>query len=201
MIGIQTSRKNELVDRYIHSSGQNLNLIGKPTELRLGCLPWHFPHQKQNSRQSSHHQQSGHHRVSYLPTSTYIIVHTVYILQVLPAQSHLLEHICTFATMAGSKLKSDSKYDDFDYPTTSPEVKSGHPGHTTPEQDAQVFQLRTQLEQANYTERLDTLCMVRGASSPPCMCLMSRSQLRFLRARKFNVELAKNMSVTHSSAV
>ncbi|MCJ1424633.1 cytosolic factor, phosphatidylinositol/phosphatidylcholine transfer protein [Sticta canariensis] len=79
--------------------------------------------------------------------------------------------------MTGPQIKSDSKYDDFDYPTTSPEVKSGHPGHTSPEQDAQVFQLRTQLEQANYTERLDTLCM-----------------LRFLRARKFNVELAKKMS-------
>lgn len=98
--------------------------------------------------------------------------------------------------MTGPKIKSDSKYDDYDYPTTSPEVKSGHPGHTSPEQDAQVFQLRTQLEQANYTERLDTLCMVRGVSSPSDAGLTSHSQLRFLRARKFNVELAKNMSVT-----
>lgn len=56
--------------------------------------------------------------------------------------------------------KLDPKYDQFDYPTTSPNVQSGHPGHTTPEQDAQVFQLRTQLEQAGYKERLDTLCMV-----------------------------------------
>lgn len=62
--------------------------------------------------------------------------------------------------MSGPQIKSDSKYDDYDYPTTAPEVKSGHPGHTTPEQDAQVFQLRTQLEQAGYTERLDTLSMV-----------------------------------------
>lgn len=59
-----------------------------------------------------------------------------------------------------SELKTDPKYDDYDYPTTSPNVQSGHPGHTTPEQDAQIFQLRTQLEQAGYTERLDTLCMV-----------------------------------------
>ena len=59
-----------------------------------------------------------------------------------------------------SELKSDSKYDDYEYPTTSPNVQSGHPGHTTPQQDAQVFQLRTQLEQAGYAERLDTLCMV-----------------------------------------
>ena len=62
--------------------------------------------------------------------------------------------------MSRSQTKSDSKYDDYDFPTTSPEVKNGHPGHTTPEQDAHVFQLRTQLEQAGYSERLDTLSMV-----------------------------------------
>lgn len=64
-----------------------------------------------------------------------------------------------------NQIKTDSKYDDYDYPTKSPEVKSGHPGHTTPEQDAQVFQLRTQLEQAGYTERLDTLSLVCGPRS------------------------------------
>ncbi len=67
--------------------------------------------------------------------------------------------------MAGTRIKTDSKYDDYDYPTISPEGKSGHPGHTTPEQDAQVFQLRTQLEQGGYKERLDTLSMVHRASS------------------------------------
>lgn len=66
-----------------------------------------------------------------------------------------------FAVMTGPQIKSDSKYDDYDYPTTSPEVKNGHPGHTTPEQDAQVFQLRSKLESAGFSERLDTLCMVR----------------------------------------
>ena len=70
----------------------------------------------------------------------------------------------------------DPKYDDYDFPTTAPEPQSGHPGHTTKEQDAQVHQLRQMLEQEGYTERLDTLTM-----------------LRFLRARKFNVELAKTM--------
>jgi len=80
--------------------------------------------------------------------------------------------------MTTHKLELNEKYDHYDYPTTSPNVQSGHPGHTTPEQDAQVFQLRTQLEQAGYTERLDTLTM-----------------LRFLRARKFNVELAKKMFI------
>ena len=72
----------------------------------------------------------------------------------------------------------DSKYDDYEYPTTAPEPKPGHPGHTTPEQDAQVFQLRTMLEQAGYTQRLDTLTL-----------------LRFLRARKFNVEDSRLMYV------
>lgn len=66
--------------------------------------------------------------------------------------------------MAEHKIKSDSKYDDYDFPTTTPEVKSGHPGHTTPEQDAQVFQLLTQLEQAGYSERLDTLSLVYSFS-------------------------------------
>ena len=62
--------------------------------------------------------------------------------------------------MAAPQTKLDPKYDDYDYPTTSPTVQSGHPGHTTPEQDAQVHQLRMQLESAGYTERLDTLSMV-----------------------------------------
>ena len=63
--------------------------------------------------------------------------------------------------MATHELERDPKYDNYDYPTTSPNVQSGHPGHTTKEQDAQIFQLRAQLEQAGYTERLDTLTMVR----------------------------------------
>jgi len=62
--------------------------------------------------------------------------------------------------MATHEAKLDPKYDHYDFPTTSPNVQSGHPGHSTPEQDAQVFQLRTQLEQAGYTDRLDTLAMV-----------------------------------------
>lgn len=110
--------------------------------------------------------------------------------------------------MSGPQIKSDSKYDDYDYPTTAPEVKSGHPGHTTPEQDAQVFQLRTQLEQAGYTERLDTLSMVytlillqvffsffHSPSYWRLTIFFHGKQLRFLRARKFNVELAKTMLV------
>ncbi|KAL9625581.1 MAG: hypothetical protein Q9160_000294 [Pyrenula sp. 1 TL-2023] len=72
----------------------------------------------------------------------------------------------------------DPKYDDYDFPTTAPETKSGHPGHTTEEQDAQVHQLRAMLEQAGYKDRLDTLTL-----------------LRFLRARKFNVEHSKQMFI------
>jgi len=70
----------------------------------------------------------------------------------------------------------DPKYDDYDYPTTAPETQSGHPGHTTKEQDAQVHQLRAMLEQAGYKDRLDTLTL-----------------LRFLRARKFDVKLSFDM--------
>ncbi|KAK5075192.1 cytosolic factor, phosphatidylinositol/phosphatidylcholine transfer protein [Lithohypha guttulata] len=77
---------------------------------------------------------------------------------------------------ANPQMALDPKYDDYDYPTTAPETQSGHPGHTTKEQDAQVHQLRAMLEQAGYSERLDTLTL-----------------LRFLRARKFNVQLAHDM--------
>ncbi|KAL2072232.1 hypothetical protein VTL71DRAFT_11575 [Oculimacula yallundae] len=75
-------------------------------------------------------------------------------------------------------LKLDPKYDQFDYPIVSANTQSGHPGHTTPEQEAQVYQLRMKLESAGYTDRLDTLTL-----------------LRFLRARKFDVALAEKMFV------
>lgn len=54
----------------------------------------------------------------------------------------------------------DPKYDHYDFPTVSATKVSGHPGHTTPAQDAQVAQLRMMLEQAGFTERLDTLTLV-----------------------------------------
>lgn len=94
-----------------------------------------------------------------LNTDTSSCITTIDIRNLHPSNTPLLEESKT-ATMSGPQIKTDSKYDDYDYPTTAPEVKSGHPGHTTPEQDAQVFQLRTQLEQEGYTERLDTLSMV-----------------------------------------
>ncbi|TAQ89849.1 hypothetical protein B7494_g1808 [Chlorociboria aeruginascens] len=77
-----------------------------------------------------------------------------------------------------STMTLDPKYDDYDFPTMSPNNQSGHPGHTTPQQDAQVHQLRMKLEQDGYTDRLDTLTL-----------------LRFLRARKFDVTLAEKMFV------
>ncbi|EXJ88913.1 hypothetical protein A1O3_01977 [Capronia epimyces CBS 606.96] len=79
---------------------------------------------------------------------------------------------------ANRNMDLDPKYDDYDFPTTAPESQPGHPGHTTKEQDAQVYQLRAMLEQEGYKERLDTLTL-----------------LRFLRARKFNVEAAKQMFI------
>ncbi|KAI9929187.1 hypothetical protein ASPWEDRAFT_168975 [Aspergillus wentii DTO 134E9] len=75
-------------------------------------------------------------------------------------------------------MAAPSKYDDYDFPTTVSEPQPGHPGHTTPEQDSKVQQLREELEKEGYTERLDTLTI-----------------LRFLRARKFDVALAKAMFV------
>jgi hypothetical protein len=59
-----------------------------------------------------------------------------------------------------TEQKLDPKYDDYDFPTVAPTAQSGHPGHTTPEQDAQVHQLRSILESAGYTKNLDTLTLV-----------------------------------------
>ena len=82
------------------------------------------------------------------------------------------------AAATENKLPTDPKYDQYDFPTIAAEPQSGHPGHTSPEQDAKVHQLRLMLEQLGYKERLDTLTL-----------------LRFLRARKFDVEAAKTMYV------
>jgi len=79
---------------------------------------------------------------------------------------------------ANPHMELDPKYDHYTYPTTAPESRTGHPGHTTKEQDALVFQLRMMLEAAGYSKRLDTLTL-----------------LRFLRARKFVAEDAKKMFV------
>ena len=71
----------------------------------------------------------------------------------------------------------DPKYDShLDFPTVAPVAQSGHPGHTTKEQDAAVHQLRSMLETEGYKERLDTLTL-----------------LTFLTATKFPVELSKQM--------
>lgn len=52
------------------------------------------------------------------------------------------------------------KYDNYTYPVSNPEAGPGHPGHTTPEDEAKVLQLRAELEAAGLTERLDTHTMV-----------------------------------------
>lgn len=67
------------------------------------------------------------------------------------------------AAVEGKKLDLDPKYDDYEYPVIAPTPQNGHPGHTTPEQDAQVFQLRSLLEQAGQKKNLDTLTLVGPA--------------------------------------
>jgi hypothetical protein len=64
---------------------------------------------------------------------------------------------------ATTKVESDPKYDNYDFPTIAPIAKSGHSGHTTDMENAQIFQLRSMLEGAGYTERLDTLTLVPDA--------------------------------------
>ncbi|CAK7562736.1 MAG: cytosolic factor, phosphatidylinositol/phosphatidylcholine transfer protein [Sporothrix epigloea] len=82
------------------------------------------------------------------------------------------------AATANGGMELDPKYDNYDYPIVSPNDQSGHPGHLTAEQQAQVHQLRLLLEAQGCTKRLDTLTL-----------------LRFLRARKFDVNLAMKMFV------
>ena len=72
----------------------------------------------------------------------------------------------------------DPKYDDYEFPTTAPTPQNGHAGYTTPEQDAQVHQLRSLLEQAGYTKNLDTLTMV-GSSAPATTQVHMHAPLTF----------------------
>lgn len=65
------------------------------------------------------------------------------------------------ADLSGPQMATlDPNYDHYDFPTVTPTTQSGHPGHTTPEQDAQVHQLRQQLEQEGFKKNLDTLTLV-----------------------------------------
>ncbi|KAI3325786.1 CRAL-TRIO domain-containing protein [Xylariaceae sp. AK1471] len=81
-------------------------------------------------------------------------------------------------TKSDSNMELDPKYDQFDFPLTSVETRDGHPGHLTPAQQAQVHQLRMMLESEGIKQHLDTLTL-----------------LRFLRARKFDVNAAKKMFI------
>lgn len=73
---------------------------------------------------------------------------------------HIMAAVAQKSGGQAPEMQLNPTYDHYEYPTTSPNVQSGHPGHTTKEQDAHVSQLRTQLAQAGYKERLDTLSMV-----------------------------------------
>lgn len=63
--------------------------------------------------------------------------------------------------------KLNPKYDHYTYPITNPMTASGHSGHVDAEQDAKLDQLRTELEGAGYSDRLDTLTLV-GYVLPLC---------------------------------
>lgn len=106
------------------------------------------------------------------------------------------------ATTGTEGIQLDPKYDDYDFPIVAPVKINGHPGHLTPEQNAAVKQLRESLEKQGYTDRLDSLTLV-------CLCLIPsltrlygdeakltfvvRLQLRFLRARKFDLAATEKM--------
>ena len=68
--------------------------------------------------------------------------------------------VAAMAKPTTHEVPLEPKYDHYDFPTISATAQSGHAGHTTPEQDAKVHQLRTMLEQAGCKDRLDTLTMV-----------------------------------------
>ncbi|KAL6412684.1 SEC14 cytosolic factor [Ilyonectria robusta] len=70
------------------------------------------------------------------------------------------------------------KYDDYYFPVKAAEEQTGHAGYLTEGQIAQLHQLRMMLEAEGFTDRLDTLTL-----------------LRFLRARKWVVEDSKKMFV------
>ena len=65
------------------------------------------------------------------------------------------------ATESSPAMELDPKYDNYDFPVVSPTATSGHPGHLSSQQQAQVHQLRMLLESQGYTQRLDTLTLVR----------------------------------------
>ena len=69
---------------------------------------------------------------------------------------------------AAGGMELDPKYDDYDYPIIAPVAASGHPGHLTPQQQAQVHQLRMLLESKGYKDRLDTLTLVWSLRVPLC---------------------------------
>lgn len=58
----------------------------------------------------------------------------------------------------------DPKYDAYDFPYTAADPQDGHAGNLSEQQIAQVHQLRMMLEAEGYTDRLDTLTLVRSST-------------------------------------
>jgi hypothetical protein len=65
------------------------------------------------------------------------------------------------------------KYDDYDFPYTTATPQDGHAGQLTDQQIAQVHQLRMMLEAEGFTDRLDTLTLVRHQ----CVCCKMETRL------------------------
>jgi hypothetical protein len=135
------------------------------------ATPQHHNHHH-NHHNHQHRQPSAIKRQQPTPYTTTTTTTTTHITHNFTSSSDAIRE-----TIA--KMETDPKYDDYDFPLTAPVAISGHPGHLTPEQTAQVSQLRLMLEAEGFTKRLDTLTL-----------------LRFLRARKFDVNLSKQMFVT-----
>jgi hypothetical protein len=70
------------------------------------------------------------------------------------------------------KQELDPKYDQYDFPSVAPRPQKGHPGFTTPTEDAQVYQLRMTLEQEGYKARLDTITLVPLIWPRCCSCMI-----------------------------
>ena len=79
-----------------------------------------------------------------------------------------------------------SKYDDYDFPLTT--SAPGHYGNLSTDQEAALHDLRTHLEEAKFTERLDTLSLVLFDLLPLCILSDVHGLVAFLEEEGFLCE-------------